>query len=87
MADIFLSYRGSHSLIEPFETNLERQGHNVYSDDDFDYRLDTILAKLPEFDAVIVIWSDLSPERDALSFPNRPEVKFCDNSRVVCASS
>jgi hypothetical protein len=64
MAHIFLSYARVHELVELFEKNLERQGHTVYSDEDFDYRLDAIRAKLREFDAVIVIWSDVSLEHD-----------------------
>ena len=82
MADIFLSYRGAHFLVEPFETNLKRQGYTVYSDEDFDYRLDTILAKLHEFDAVIVIWSDLSLGRELIK-----RVANCRWTRVWCRQS
>ena len=64
MADIFLSFGGAHFIVEPFETSLGRQGHIIYSDADFDYRRDAILAKLGEFDAVIVIWSENSKARD-----------------------
>lgn len=64
MADIFLSFGGAHFIVEPFETSLSRQGHKVYSDADFDYRRDAIVAKLREFDAVIVIWSENSKARD-----------------------
>jgi hypothetical protein len=64
MANIFLSYGGSQSLVEPFEKSLNRQGHTVYSDSDFDFGRDAILAKLQEFDAVIVIWSGNSIQRD-----------------------
>jgi hypothetical protein len=64
MADIFLSYGGAMFLVEAFEKSLERQGHSVYSDSDFDFRRDAVLAKLREFDAVIVIWSELSIDRD-----------------------
>ena len=64
MADIFLSFGGAHFIVEPFETSLRRQGHKVYSDADFDYRRDAIIAKLREFDAVIVIWSENSKARD-----------------------
>jgi hypothetical protein len=64
MADIFLSYGGAQSLVEAFEKSLSRQGHTVYTDADFDYRRDAIIAKLPEFDATIVIWSENSTSRD-----------------------
>jgi hypothetical protein len=58
MADIFLSYGGAQRLVEAFEKGLSRQGHKVYSDADFDYRSDVIVAKLRQFDAIIVIWSN-----------------------------
>ena len=63
MADIFLSYGGAQILVEAFEKSLSRQGHQVYSDSDFDFAREAILAKLHEFDAIIVIWSKLSTER------------------------
>ena len=64
MADIFLSYGGAQRLVEAFEKSLSRQGHIVYSDADFDYRSDAIIAKLRQFDAIIVIWSENSKSRD-----------------------
>ena len=64
MADIFLSYGGAQRLVETFEKSLSRQGHIVYSDADFDYRSDAIIAKLRQFDAIIVIWSENSKSRD-----------------------
>ena len=64
MADIFLSFGGAHFIVEPFEGNLNRQGHSVYTDADFDYRRDAIIAKLQEFDAIIVIWSKNSTGRE-----------------------
>lgn len=63
MADIFLSYGGAQFLIEAFEASLTRQGHKVYSDENFGYRRGAIIAKLHEFDAVIVIWSENSISR------------------------
>ena len=66
MADIFLSYGGARQLVRDFETVLTRQGHKVYSASDFDFRRETILARLREFDAIIVIWSELSAD-DGLS--------------------
>ena len=67
MADIFLSFGGAQFIVEPFETSLSRQGHKVYSDADFDYRRDAILANLGEFDAVIVIWSETQKPATLLS--------------------
>jgi len=64
MADIFLSYGGAQRLVEAFERSLSLQGHIVYSDADFDYRSDAIIAKLRQFDAIIVIWSENSKRRD-----------------------
>lgn len=64
MAVIFLSYGGAQFLVDAFEKSLTRQGHKVYSEDDFDFRRDAIIAKLDQFDAVLVIWSELSTSRD-----------------------
>ena len=58
MAHIFLNYRGSASLVKPFQESLTRQGHAVYSVGDFDYSEAAALAALHQFDVVIAIWGN-----------------------------
>lgn len=65
MAYIFLNYRGSSSLVKPFQDSLVRQGHIVYSLSDFEFSKSAALQALPQFDVVIAVWSEDAASSDA----------------------
>jgi hypothetical protein len=65
VAYIFLNYRGSSSLVKPFQDSLVQQGHVVYSIGDFEFSKAAALQALPQFEVVIAVWSGDAAAGDA----------------------
>ena len=65
MAAIFLNYRGSSSIVKPFQDSLVKQGHVVHTIGDFEFSKSAALAALSKFDCIIAVWSGEAAGGDA----------------------